>query len=257
MITVGQNIAVVAATVLVSLFAMAMLNKVWPRESRRGYNELIGWQLAVLGTTYAVILGFMLYAVWSTFGEADLNVDAEATAVVDVYRLASGLPDPQRTQLQRLARDYVDAVISQDWPQMARGQVPEQSMAINQEMWKAVMSLKEASPTQVNAQEHAMSELESLARRRLIRIRQSKSSLPGMLWCVLLVGGALTIISSCTLGSENIKLQSLEVFCFSLLVSLTLVAISDIHRPFRGQIHVSDYSFQQARQIMQFLSKTN
>jgi hypothetical protein len=51
-----------------------------------------------------------------------------------------------------------------------------------------------------------------------------------------------------------VKIQSLEVFCFSLLVSLTLVAISDIHRPFRGQIHVSDYSFQQARQIMQFLS---
>ena len=76
-----------------------------------------------------------------------------------------------------------------------------------------------------------------------------------MLWCVLLLGGILTLISSCTLGSDNVKLQSLEVFCFSLLVSLTLVAIADIHRPFRGQIHVSDYSFRQAQQIMQFLSK--
>lgn len=257
MTTVGQNITIVTATVLVSLLAMAGLNKIWPRDKRVGYNEFIGWQLAVLGTTYAVILGFMLYAVWSTFGEADLNVDAEANAVVDVYRLASGLPDPQRTQLQRLARDYVETVIAQLWPQMAHGEVPEQSAAIHQEMWKVVMSLKEALPTQANAQEHAMTELESLARRRLTRIRQSKSRLPTMLWCVLLVGGVLTIISSCTLGSENVKLQSLEVFCFSLLVSLTLVAISDVHRPFRGLIHVTDYSFQQARESMQSSANVN
>jgi hypothetical protein len=251
MMAASRNIVVVSVTVLVSLLAMAVVNKFWPREKRRGDNDFIGWQMAVLGTTYAVILGFMLYAVWSSFGEADLNVDSEANAVVDVYRLAPGLPEPQRTQLQKLAHDYVDTVISRDWPEMARGEVPEQSTAIQQEMWKVVMSLKTASPTEVNAQEHAMLELESLARRRLTRIRQSKSRLPGMLWCVLLVGGVLTIVSSCTLGSDNVKLQVLEVFCLSLLVSLTLVAISDIHRPFRGPIHITDYSFQQARQSMQ------
>lgn len=250
MTAVSENIAAVTITVLASLLAMAGLNRVWPREKRRVYNDLIGWQLSVLGTTYAVILGFMLYAVWATLGEADLNVDSEANAVVDVYRLAEGLPEPQRTQLQRLARDYVDTVVSREWPQMARGQVPEQSTSIDQEMWKVVMSFKAASPNEVNAQEHALTELESLAQRRITRIRQSQTGLPTMLWCVLLVGGALTIICSCTLGSDSVKLQSLEVLCFSLLISLTLVTIADIHRPFRGLIHVSDYAFQRAGQSM-------
>ena len=134
---------------------------------------------------------------------------------------------------------------------MSRGEMPEQRTAIDQEMWTVVMSLKPASPTEVNAQEHAVSELESLSQRRLTRIRQSRSGLPNLLWCLLLIGGALTILCSCTLGSENVKLQSLEVFCFSLLVSLSLVAIADVHRPFRGLVHVSDYSFQRARQSMQ------
>lgn len=251
MTAVSQNIVAVTVTVLASLLAMAGLNRVWPRDKRRAYNELIGWQLSVLGTTYAVILGFMLYAVWATLGEADLNVDAEANSVVDVYRLAEGLPEPQRTQLQRRANDYVDTVIFREWPEMARGQVPEQSTAIDQEMWKIVMSAKAASPKEVNAQESALTELESLAQRRMTRIRQSQTGLPIMLWCVLLVGGALTIICSCTLGSDSVKVQSLEVLCFSLLVSLTLVTIADIHRPFSGLIHVSDYAFQRARQTMQ------
>lgn len=255
MTSVTQQIAVIAATVLASLLLMAALNRFWPREQRRAYNDLIGWQLGILGTTYAVILGFMLYAVWAKFGEAELNVDAEANAVLDVYRLASGLPDPQRTQLQQLTRDYVDKVITREWPHMTRGEMPEESTAIEKHMWQVVMSLKPASPTEVNVQQLATSELEALAQRRLTRIRQGQSRLPTLLWCLLMVGGALTIICSCTLGSDSVKIQALEVFCFSLLISLSLVAIADIHRPFRGLVHVSDYSFQRAQQSMQSRSE--
>ena len=63
----------------------------------------------------SVFVGFMLFAVYSSFGEADLNVDLEANAVVDIYRLADGMPEPQSTQLQKLARSCVDAVIIQEW----------------------------------------------------------------------------------------------------------------------------------------------
>lgn len=251
MVTVKQNLVVVAATVLASLLFMAGLNSVWPCEKRRAYNDLIGWQLSILGTTYAVILGFMLYTVWTSFGEADLNVDLEANAVLDIYRLADGMPEPQRTQLQALARSYVNTVISQEWPQMANGKVPEQTLAINQEMWKTVMSATPASPTQINAQENALSQLSSLAQHRLTRILQSTTQLPSVLWCVLLVGGALTIVSACTFGTDSVRLQTLQVFCFSLLVSLSLVAIADIHRPFHGLVHVGDYAFRRAQQSMQ------
>jgi hypothetical protein len=251
MVTVSRNIVVVTIAVFVSLLAVAGVNRVWPREQRRQYNDLIGWQLSILGTTYAVILGFMLYTVWTSFGEADLNVDFEANAVVDIYRLAVGLPEPQRTQLQALARSYVDTVIDREWPQIARGEVPEHSTAADEEMWKTVMSVKAASPTEVNAQQRLMSELGSLAQRRLIRILQSKTRLPTVLWCVLLVGGGLTIVSACIFGTESVKLQTLQVFSFSLLVSLSLVAIADIHRPFHGLVHVTDYAFQRARQSIE------
>jgi hypothetical protein len=216
MVTFNQNILVVIIAVLVSLLSMAGLNRVWPRETRLRYNDLIGWQLSILGTTYAVILGFMLYAVWTSFGEADLNADFEANAVVDIYRLAEGLPEPQRTQLQMLARSYVDTVIDREWSQMARGEVPAQSTAADKEMWKTVMSVKAASPTEVNAQEHAMSEVGSIAQHRLTRILQSRTQLPKVLWCVLLVGGGLTVVSACLCAMENVKLQTLQVFCFSL-----------------------------------------
>jgi Protein of unknown function (DUF4239) len=251
MLTFTENILAITVTVIGSLLFMAALNRIWPWEKRRNHNDLIGWQLSVLGTTYAVIVGFMLYAVWTAFGEAALNADLESNSVVNVYHLAGGLPEPQRTQLRDLAFSYAEGVINGDWPQMARAQVPQKSIEINKEMWEAVMSVRAASPAEQTAEDHVLSELVALSQHRMTRLMQSTYRLPNVLWCVLLVGGVLTIVSACTFGSESVKLHALQVFSFSLFISLALVAITDIYRPFQGLIHVSDYAFRRAQQNMQ------
>ena len=64
MLDTAQNIVIVIVSLACSLSFMAAVNYYWPPEQRRAHNDLIGWQLSVLGTTYAVIIGFMLYTVW-------------------------------------------------------------------------------------------------------------------------------------------------------------------------------------------------
>jgi Protein of unknown function (DUF4239) len=244
--TVSQNVIVVLAAVVASLLFMVGLNRARHWENRRNYNDLVGWQLGILSTTYAVILGFMLYAVGTTYGEADLNVDQEANAVADLYRLAEEFPQPQHSQLKNQARSYAEAVIHREWPEMANNEEPNESVAISSEMWQTVRSVQTSTSTEQMAQDHAFSELSSLAQHRLTRFSQSTMRLPNVLWCDLLVGGALTIVSACMFWMEDEKLQALQVFSLSLLVSLALVAIADIHRPFQGLIHVRSYAFQGA-----------
>jgi Protein of unknown function (DUF4239) len=249
--TVSQNLLVITAAVIVSLLFMVGLNRVWPWEKRRNYNDLVGSQLSILGTTYAVILGFMLFAVWSAYREADLNVGLEANALVDIYHLATGLPEPQRTQLQDSARSYADVVLNRDWQQMAASEELKQSREIDAEMWKTATSAQPKSEAEQTTQDHILSELGALTEHRFTRVLQSTTRLPNVLWCVLLVGGTLTIVSACMFGSQNRKLQALQVFSLALLVSLSLVAIADIHRPFHGVIRIRTSAFQQARQSMQ------
>lgn len=248
--TVSQNVFAVTAAVIASLLFMVGLNRVWRSESRRTYNDLIGWQLTILGTTYAVILGFMLYAVWTAYGEASLNVELEANSVADLYHLAEEFHEPQQSQLKSQAQWYAETVVNREWSEMANEEEPKQSSAISSEMWRTVRSVWTTSSSEQIAQDHAFSELSSLTQHRLTRLSQSTMRLPNMLWCVLLVGGALVIISACMFGMQQEKLQALEVFSLSLLISLCLVAIADVHRPFHGLIHVRDYPFQQALQSM-------
>jgi hypothetical protein len=251
MLNLAENIIFLIAIMAGSMLFMAALNRVWPQEQRQVHNDLIGWQLNIIGTTYAVILGFMLYTVWTDFGAANLNVDLEASALRNVYRLAQGLPEQQRIELQHQSRAYAQAVIDRDWPAMARSQMPEESHEINQAMWKTLMSVKLATPSEITAEDHALTELSALTEHRRTRLLQSKYQLPIIFWAVLLIGGFLTIASASMFGSANARLHALQVFAFTLLITLVLLAIADVNQPFRGWVHVSNYAFVRAQENMQ------
>jgi hypothetical protein len=251
MLTLPENIIILVLMVSGSMLFMAALNRVWPREKRQIHNDLIGWQLNILGTTYAVILGFMLYTVWTDFSSANLNVDLEASALRNVYRLAEGLPDTQRIKLEDQCHAYANAVINQDWPEMANDQTPEESHDLNQAMWKTLMSVKVATPSEIVAEDHAISELSSLTEHRRTRLLQSKYRLPIIFWGVLTIGGVLTIASASMFGSANPRLHTLQVFFFTLLITLVLLAVADVNRPYRGWVHVSSYAFVRAQENMQ------
>jgi hypothetical protein len=250
MLNLTQDYLLVVGTVVASLLLILALNRLWASETRRSHNELIGWQLTVLGTTYAVIVGFMLYTVWTNFGAADLNAGAEANSIVNVYHLAEGLPANQRADLRRAALAYVDTVVDSEWPAMARNDFRFSATAQKDKMWRILMTVKAASPTEITAEDHSITELSAMSDYRRMRELSSGSRLPAVLWCVLLVGGGLTVASACMFGAGNMTLHSLQVAFFSLLIALILVAIADIDRPFQGVVHVSDAAFRHAQQTM-------
>jgi Protein of unknown function (DUF4239) len=242
------DILVLLVILTATFLLLLALNRFWPVARRSMHNELIGWQLGTLGTIYAVILGFMLFTVWSNFSAAGLNVEMEANAARNLFRIAEGMPQPQREQIERLTRQYVKAVIEDDWPQMEHGEVPEISHGINQKLWRTLMSTKEVTAAQSIAEDHALAALSELTEHRRTRLLQNVSSLPGILWCVLLVGGGLTVVSVTMFGAADVRLHTIQLFSLTILITLIVLAIADLDRPFQGWVHVSEYSFQRAEQ---------
>jgi hypothetical protein len=114
MLTMSGNIALILACIAASCAFLAVLDRLWSPARRRAHNDAIGWQISVVGTIYAVIIGFMLYAVWGNFQNADMNADSEANAAVDLFRIAKGLPIAQRDSIQSLSQNYVNAIITED-----------------------------------------------------------------------------------------------------------------------------------------------
>jgi Protein of unknown function (DUF4239) len=246
-LTTFEDTMVIVACTLGSLLFLWILDRLWPWSQRRDHNDIIGWQVGVLGTTYAVIMGFMLYAVWTSYQSADVNAEAEANCLVSVFRLADGLPAPQRDQVRQLARQYANIVIEEEWPSMHAGELGQAGNNTIQQLWTAVLQAKAATFEEQTSMNLTLAEISTMTEHRRVRQLESQSKLPGILWMVLIVGGGITMLSSCLFGIDNFGLHCVQVVSLTLLLSLILVAIADIDRPFQGTVHVSPRGFERAR----------
>lgn len=247
MLTTFENVLLVIFCPLGALLFLWILNRVWPPSHRRQHNDIIGWQIGTLGTIYAVIMGFMLYAVWTSFQEAQVNAETEANCLVNVYRMANGLPSPQREQIRSLARKYADIVIQEEWPGMHEGQLNLSGHNTIQQMWTTMLETKPSTFGEQTSMNLTLTELSSMTHHRRVRQIESQSKLPGVLWMVLIAGGVITMLSSCLFGVENARLHRLQVVILTILVTLILVATADIDRPFQGVIHIMPTGFERAR----------
>ena len=60
----------------------------------------------------------MLSQAMQTFEEARHNVEREAVALADTFRLSEGLPKELRSKLQNSCLDYAAAVVNDEWDDM-------------------------------------------------------------------------------------------------------------------------------------------
>jgi hypothetical protein len=242
------NILIVIAGVVGAVAFLFAVSHTSPAHSRKESNDFTGAVVAVIGTTYAVLLAFMLSGVWNMFQQAEVNAEQEANDLVNVYRLSTQLSDPAAQQIRDLARQYAQFAIDKEFPSLGDEIVPPQGGTLISEIWKAAGSVKATSPNEQIALTQLLATLGSMTQHRRIRIMQSREMLPGILWTVLIAGGVITVAAACFFGVPNFRFHLLQVIVLSFLISLVLVAIADIDRPYQGDVKVNPDGFQFALQ---------
>lgn len=251
MLSYGQSTFAIALSLVAAMFLVALLNRFWPVENRKIINDVNAWQMGVLGTTYGVILGFMLFTVWNDFRAAEMDVALETASLLNVHRLAVGLPSSQKEIMQKLAVQYADAAVNQEWPAMQTQRENHSGGIVLQQMWQTLTSTQAVTPGQVSSLDHMTSAMSSLSERRRLREEQHENTLPAVLWVLLIVGGMATVVSSCLLGNDKRWLHYGQVLALTFVVSVTLAAIADLARPFEGAVAVAPTPLQRALVIMQ------
>ena len=111
-------IGVAAAASIVGLIAVRNMVDL---ETIHDSGDAIGSYLQVLGGIYAVLLAFVVVVVWQQFNDARGYVHREANAVLDLHRTSSGLPESAREVIQHGLRDYIAAVVADEWRAMSHG----------------------------------------------------------------------------------------------------------------------------------------
>src|ERR1700691_2714946 len=94
--------------------------KIFHHKVQEGHNDVCVPIFLNAGVLFAVLLGFMVVAVWESYDAANATVASEASALVPLYRATYNLPPEAGDRMREAAREYVEAVIQDEWPIQAK-----------------------------------------------------------------------------------------------------------------------------------------
>jgi hypothetical protein len=233
------GVVIVGGSVLVTLLAIALVRRLVPHQSMARHNDVAGFVYATMGVTYAVILAFVVIAVWENYAETSQIADQEASSLGALYRMANGFPDPHRAAAQEAALAYAEVVVDAAWPAMEKGEdpTPEASAALDHlyAVYTAADVVAAVNP-QLHAESLDLLNEVSIARRE--RVLASNSGLPDILWLVLIGGGVLVVGFAFLFGVESGYSQAAILSGLTLMISLLLFVVADAQHPFQGSFSV-------------------
>ena len=206
-------------------------------------NDLVSYFLGASGVIYGIALGLVAAGVWSNFQTLSGQVDEEAAIVAALYQDVSAYPIPQRALLQQSLREYVQLVIEQDWPQLRQGKIPQKS---TQCIYRFKRQLFNFIPTDAGLRlihEQALVQYNDLSKVRRARLQGSDTSLPAILWWVIILGAIVNIVVTWFFVSEHVAYHLLLTILLALLLGSLLFLTAAMDNPFRGGFSVDAESF--------------
>jgi hypothetical protein len=239
-------ILTVFVPVLVAVLGLVLVQRLVPPDRREEHNNVAGFIYAVLGVAYAVLLAFMLIAVWQDYEMAQTNVESEAHELAGVYFLASQLPEPDRTRLQDLVRTYARVVVEQEWPMMERGHTSPRADSLVRQLRLELLQFDPRTEGEQVLYERGLTQLHDAVDARRSRLLEVREGIPRLLWVVLVVGGMITVSFTYLFGLKSNLAHGLMVAALTLLICGILFTIGEFNYPFSGIVKIRPDAFKEA-----------
>jgi protein-S-isoprenylcysteine O-methyltransferase Ste14 len=232
--------------VLVAVVGLLVVQRLVPPDRREEHNNVAGFIYAVLGVAYAVLLAFVVIAVWQDYETAQTNVESEAHELAGLYFLASRLPEPERTRLQDLARRYARVVVEEEWPMMERGQTSPRADTLLRQLRLELLRFDPQTEGEQVLYEQGLTNLHEALDARRSRLLEVREGIPNLLWVVLVVGGVITVSFTYLFGLKSNLAHALMVAALTLLICGILFTIGEFNNPFSGVVEVRPEAFREA-----------
>jgi hypothetical protein len=245
LITSFYGLLVVLASVAVAVAGLLLTQRLIPLSVRERHNATTGTIYAALYLMFGLTVGFSLFVVWQQYNTARQIAQSEAAAVEEVYRLAEGMPEPERSRVQELAVSYAEGAVDEEWSLMKEGRSSSRVETHLQELHRNVQGYEPQTGAQDALYAEALAEVGELEENREFRLLAVNEGIPYIVWVVLVVGGVLTVGFTYLFGMESVWLHAVAVAGLTILLSLILHTIGVLDYPFNSNVRVQPDAFEE------------
>jgi hypothetical protein len=238
-------VAIVGGSMLFGAVVTLLIRRKVRQPSGESHNEVAGFIFATVGVLAAMLLAFVVFALWEGFGTAERATAQEAAMVLATARYATTMPEPMQHEMHDQLHRYAEIVLSSEWKTMTEesGRAGDQVIA---NLWSTYGKLRPAG-----AYEQAATLLSDLSTARTQRILSSQSVLPNVFWFVLIGAAFVTVIYAFVLYMENARVHALMVALLAGTFGLCLWLIFEVNHPFAGAVQVPKDAMEHALHVIE------
>jgi len=231
-------VGAIAVSVLFACGGQILVHRRFPSVDFVRHNEVGGFIIAIVGTLYAVLLGFLTTVVWQHFTQEQAGASQEASAAADVWHTSVGLPYVVRNHIRSELQTYARIMINDEWPAMRHGGYSTNADIVMMDAMGADGSYVPVDEREANSQLTTQQELSVMHDQRLLRLSDNKPAVSSFEWVVLILG-AVCVISFCWLfGLSNPRVHLLMTATVAIVITSVLVLLFELQYPFRSSIGI-------------------
>ena len=223
-----------------------------------GHNDVLVPLFLTAGVIYAVLLGFMVVAVWESYDAAHSTAAEEAATLVPLYRQTNDMAPVPGGKMRVLIRAYAEAVATDEWPSLeATGHASEKARKITGDIMRVYGTLNPATKVREIIDAQFLSTFSELLIDRNKRLMQASESLSWIMWLGAIGGGVIVVGMSFILYMDTWWPQMLMAGVMSALIGMLLFMMAVLSRPFVGPLALEPAPFESSLKVFDDIDRGN
>jgi hypothetical protein len=199
----------------------------------RDINTVLGFLLNAFALYFGVLLALLSIAVFENHNKAEDAVVREAAAIIKLYRDVNASPVESRAKLLEVLDEYVDEATGPGWKIQAQGRANPKEIEILTELHRIIGQYAPTDLGQGVRYAETLRVLDDFVEARRLRISAGTSSIPRIMWFVVLVGAVMNVFVIWMFDLRQLT-HAIIGGTLSLFIALVIYMIAVLDAPFRG-----------------------
>jgi len=221
-----------------TIIGLIIIRKFYPYNRCKNHNDIAGFIFSTLGVIYAVILAFTVVVTWEQFDKADDITGREANCIASLNQDTMAFPAEFRARIQGELRDYVNAIINDEWQTMERGKRSSKVHEIQESIVRSYSSFRPENETQKIFLAESVKKLNEASELRRQRVVYASTGIHPILYFILFAGSFITIGFTMLFGTENFAEHLIMTSALAAMIAFTLFTIISLDYPFTGKFSI-------------------
>jgi len=202
-------------------------------KGERDINTVLGFLLNAFALYFGVLLALLSVAVFENHSRAQDAVDREAAGLIKLYRDVRQYPEPAAREMSAILHKYTDEVINRGWALQARGEYSRAEIAIMTQLHARLAQFQPGGESERLLHAQTLRALDDFVEARRLRISAGGSSIPHIMWVIVLCGA---VLNGAVIWMFDLRRSTHAIIggALSLFIGLVIYMIAALDVPFRG-----------------------